>query len=61
MRQAFRTGASPVDFPAEDYKKPWPDRFAESDLNDIGPARPGVDSVTVAAGSYARRGVRLST
>ncbi len=33
---AFRDGRSPLDFPTEDYETSWPDRFAESDLNEIG-------------------------
>ena len=36
VRTAFETGASPSDFPAEDYERDWPDRFAPADLNEIG-------------------------
>ncbi len=36
VREAFRAGRSPFDFPTEDYEATWPNRFAESDLNDIG-------------------------
>ncbi len=36
VRDAFRTGASPSDFPAEDYERTWPDRFGESALNPTG-------------------------
>ena len=33
---AFRTGSSPGDFPAEHYERTWPDRFQEGDLNTTG-------------------------
>lgn len=33
---ALRGGTSPTDFPAEGYEAAWPNRFAESDLNEIG-------------------------
>jgi hypothetical protein len=36
VREAFLTGASPSDFPPEDYEKDWPDRFQPSQLNEIG-------------------------
>ena len=36
VREAFLTGASPSDFPAEDYERSWPDRFGPGRLNDIG-------------------------
>jgi hypothetical protein len=36
VREAFRTGSSPTDFPAEDYERTWPDRFPAADLNDTG-------------------------
>ncbi len=39
---AFRAGNSPSDFPAENYEAGWPDRFAESELNDIGRAGLGI-------------------
>ena len=36
VRDAFLTGTSPADFPAEDYERNWPDRFGPDRLNDIG-------------------------
>ncbi len=36
VREAFLTGASPSDFPAEDYEKDWPDRFRPDQLNETG-------------------------
>ncbi len=36
VRQAFLTGSSPGDFPAEHYERAWPDRFRFDDLNDTG-------------------------
>ncbi len=36
VRDAFATGSSPSDFPAEHYEREWPDRFAEADLNATG-------------------------
>jgi hypothetical protein len=36
VREAFLSGASPSDFPAEDYEKDWPDRFSPARLNEIG-------------------------
>lgn len=33
VREAFRTGSSPTDFPAEHYERAWPNRFHEADLN----------------------------
>ncbi|WP_298800976.1 DUF1479 family protein [Pseudonocardia sp. 73-21] len=36
VRDAFRTGSSPGDFPAEHYERTWPDRFSVDDLNDTG-------------------------
>jgi hypothetical protein len=36
VREAFLTGASPADFPQEDYETTWPDRFPVESLNDIG-------------------------
>jgi hypothetical protein len=36
VREAFLSGASPSDFPAEHYEKDWPDRFQPSQLNEIG-------------------------
>ena len=36
VRNAFSTGSSPSDFPAEDYERAWPNRFQPADLNDTG-------------------------
>ncbi|WBB67881.1 DUF1479 domain-containing protein [Micromonospora sp. WMMD812] len=36
VREAFRTGSSPGDFPAEHYERAWPDRFQPDQLNDTG-------------------------
>jgi hypothetical protein len=36
VREAFLSGASPSDFPAEHYEKDWPDRFPPSQLNETG-------------------------
>jgi hypothetical protein len=36
VRDAFRTGSSPSDFPAEHYERDWPNRFQPRDLNDTG-------------------------
>jgi hypothetical protein len=36
VREAFLAGASPADFPAEDYERSWPDRFGPDQLNVIG-------------------------
>lgn len=33
---AFATGSSPSDFPAEHYERQWPDRFSVQELNDRG-------------------------
>ena len=41
VREAFITGASPSDFPAENYERDWPDRFHPGDLNQTG--RHGLD------------------
>ena len=41
VREAFITGASPSDFPAENYERDWPDRFQPGDLNQAG--RRGLD------------------
>jgi Protein of unknown function (DUF1479) len=41
VREAFLTGSSPADFPAEHYERNWPDRFGPDRLNDIG--RRGLD------------------
>jgi hypothetical protein len=36
VREAFRTGSSPDDFPAEHYERGWADRFSPEDLNETG-------------------------
>nr|WP_221377578.1 DUF1479 domain-containing protein [Actinoplanes polyasparticus] len=36
VREAFLSGSSPSDFPAEHYEREWPDRFTEADLNETG-------------------------
>jgi hypothetical protein len=36
VREAFESGRSPSDFPAEDYEVSWPDRFTPDQLNEIG-------------------------
>jgi hypothetical protein len=36
VREAFHTGSSPSDFPAEHYEQTWPDRFQPGDLNLTG-------------------------
>jgi hypothetical protein len=36
VQEAFRTGSSPSDFPAEHYERTWPDRFGGGDLNRTG-------------------------
>jgi hypothetical protein len=41
VREAFMTGSSPRDFPAEHYERTWTDRFTLDDLNEIG--RRGLD------------------
>lgn len=44
VRRAFLAGNSPSDFPDENYEANWPNRFAETDLNEIG--RRGLGLVT---------------
>lgn len=36
VREAFTTGSSPSDFPAEHYERTWPNRFHAEDLNNTG-------------------------
>jgi hypothetical protein len=36
VRDAFRTGSSPSDFPAEHYERTWASRFQPQDLNGTG-------------------------
>jgi hypothetical protein len=43
VREAFRTGSSPSDFPEEHYERTWPDRCHESDLNPTGQRGLGID------------------
>jgi Protein of unknown function (DUF1479) len=43
VREAFATGSSPDDFPAEHYERSWPDRFRKADLNAIGRRGLGLD------------------
>ena len=42
-RDAFRTGKSPSDFPAEDYEQDWPNRFQPEQLNSTGRRGLGLD------------------
>jgi hypothetical protein len=43
VREAFRTGSSPSDFPDENYERAWPDRFRPEDLNVTGRRGLGLD------------------
>ena len=43
VRDAFLTGSSPGDFPAEHYERTWPNRFQRHDLNDAGLRGLGLD------------------
>jgi hypothetical protein len=43
VREAFRTGSSPSDFPEEHYEREWPDRFREDQLNQTGRRGLGLD------------------
>ncbi|MHA6800084.1 DUF1479 domain-containing protein [Bounagaea algeriensis] len=36
VREAFRTGSSPADFPPEHYERDWVGRFTEEELNENG-------------------------
>ncbi len=36
VREAFMSGTSPSDFPAENYERDWPNRFHPRDLNQAG-------------------------
>lgn len=36
VREAFLTGSSPSDFPAEHYERTWSNRFHVQDLNETG-------------------------
>jgi Protein of unknown function (DUF1479) len=43
VREAFITGSSPDDFPAEHYERTWGDRFHREDLNETGRRGLGFD------------------
>ncbi len=43
VREAFRTGSSPSDFPEEHYERSWDDRFGVEDLNATGRRGLGLD------------------
>jgi hypothetical protein len=43
VREAFVTGSSPSDFPAEHYERTWTNRFQLEDLNDTGRRGLGLD------------------
>jgi len=43
VRDAFLTGSSPSDFPAEHYERGWANRFQPRDLNDTGRRGLGLD------------------
>lgn len=43
MRDAFLSGSSPGDFPAEHYERTWTNRFQRDDLNDTGRRGLGLD------------------
>src|SRR4051795_3961955 len=43
VREAFLTGSSPSDFPAEHYELDWGNRFTPDQLNDTGPRGLGLD------------------
>ena len=43
VREALETGASPADFPRENYEQSWQDRFLISDLNARGRRALGID------------------
>jgi hypothetical protein len=43
VREAFRTGSSPSDFPEEHYERSWPKRFQVQDLNATGRRGLGLD------------------
>jgi hypothetical protein len=43
VRDAFITGSSPSDFPAEHYERDWPNRFHFDDLNTTGRHGLGID------------------
>ncbi len=43
VREAFLAGASPSDFPAEDYERDWSDRFGVDELNTAGRRGLGIE------------------
>lgn len=43
VRDAFLTGSSPSDFPAEHYERDWANRFRAEDLNPTGRRGLGLD------------------
>jgi hypothetical protein len=43
VREAFRTGSSPSDFPDENYERTWTNRFHPNDLNDTGRRGLGIE------------------
>jgi hypothetical protein len=43
VREAFATGSSPSDFPAEDYEREWAGRFTADELNVVGRRGLGLD------------------
>jgi hypothetical protein len=43
VREAFATGSSPDDFPAEHYERTWVNRFHRDDLNETGRRGLGLD------------------
>jgi len=49
VREAFRTGESPRDFPAEHYERDWPNRFSAEQLNEIGRRGLGLESLETTA------------
>ena len=43
LREAFATGSSPADFPAEHYERAWPDRCGTDELSATGRRGLGLD------------------
>ena len=44
VREAFISGSSPADFPAEHYERGWLNRFRFEDLNSTGRQGLGIDT-----------------
>jgi hypothetical protein len=44
VRESFRTGSSPSDFPEENYERDWPNRFRFDELNTTGRRGLGIDN-----------------